>query len=247
MPQPQRSSDIVETHSERALGYGLTGLIMLAVGLILMRYQGEGWLTGLIWVLIVFGTIGIFYGLYCALQIRKVQVHKTSCPYCGFVNTLTDAPERDIACRSCNRMIPIVDGRVLPVQQVRCGYCNELNYYSEKTDLLICEYCNHEIPIAQADGQPRRHVPKGFALQDDDQLYELVLIAHGHKTEELISALQHMLALNRNQVKQMLTELPVTLLTGIPRKKAEMLQAQLTVHEAAAEFRPISSSGAPVR
>jgi hypothetical protein len=50
-----------------------------------------------------------------------------------------------------------------------------------------------------------------------------------------------MLALNRNQVKQMLEELPVTLLTGIPRRKAEMLKAQLTIHDGIAEMVPIAS------
>jgi hypothetical protein len=49
-----------------------------------------------------------------------------------------------------------------------------------------------------------------------------------------------MLALNRNQVKQMLDELPVTMLTGITKKKAEMLQAQLSIHDGEAEIRPIS-------
>jgi 4'-phosphopantetheinyl transferase EntD len=47
--------------------------------------------------------------------------------------------------------------------------------------------------------------------------------------------------LNRNQVKQMLDELPVTLLTGIPRMKAEFLQAQLTANDAVAEFRQLNS------
>ena len=74
-------------------------------------------------------------------------------------------------------------------------------------------------------------------------MYEFILVAHGHKTEDLIESLQRMLALNRNQVKQMLQELPVTLLTGITRQKAEMLQAQLALHEAATEFRPMTQSG----
>jgi hypothetical protein len=90
-------------------------------------------------------------------------------------------------------------------------------------------------------------LPSAFAVVDDDNLYELILIAHGHKTEELINALQHMLALNRNQVKQMLTELPVTLLTGIPRRKAEMLTAQLSIHEGLAEMRPLPNAETSVR
>jgi hypothetical protein len=49
-----------------------------------------------------------------------------------------------------------------------------------------------------------------------------------------------MLALNRNHVKQMFDELPVTLLTGIPRMKAELLQAQLATHGGFAEFKPVS-------
>jgi hypothetical protein len=240
MSQPQRSTDIVETHSEHALAYGLGGVVSLAAGFLLWKYQGDGWLLGLAWVLLVGGVAAIGYGIYCALQIRKVQSVGMACPYCGFANRFTEAPQSNVACRGCNRMIPIVEGKPLKVNQVRCGYCNELNYYSELNQVLICESCDHEIPISQADGSmPTKHIL--FATKDDTNLYELVLVTHtGHKTEELISTLQHMLALNRNQVKDMLTMLPVTLLTGITRKKAEMLQAQLSLHEASAEFKPVA-------
>jgi hypothetical protein len=81
---------------------------------------------------------------------------------------------------------------------------------------------------------------KAYAVTDDDRLYELVLTGTGHKNEELIASLQHMLALNRNQVKQMLSELPVAILTGISRKKAEMIQAQLSIHDGVAEFHPLT-------
>ncbi|MFX9012007.1 hypothetical protein ABTN18_19845, partial [Acinetobacter baumannii] len=60
----------------------------------------------------------------------------------------------------------------------------------------------------------------------------------GPKTEEMIDCLQHMLALNRNQVKQMFDELPVTLLTGIPKKKAELLSAQISSHGGTADISP---------
>ncbi|MFY9234041.1 MAG: hypothetical protein WAO58_06225 [Fimbriimonadaceae bacterium] len=240
MAQPQRSSDIVESHSEHALASSLGGLVALALGFLLWIYRGDGWLSGLALVLMIGGLVAIGYGIYSALQIRKVQSATLNCPYCDFTNRFTEAPMGDVSCRGCNRMISIDEGRVLKVMQVRCGYCNELNYYTEKNVALICESCNHEIPIAQADGNmPTKKLL--FASKEDDALYELVLISHGaHHTENLIAALQQMLALNRNQVKDMLMNLPVTLLTGIPRKKAEMLQAQLSIHEAAAEFRPVA-------
>jgi hypothetical protein len=126
---------------------------------------------------------------------------------------------------------------------VRCGFCNALNYFSEKTDVLLCEECNHEVPISHEEGHiPKKRLATGFAVEDDDRPYELILVAHGPKTDDLIQTLQTMLALNRNQVKQMLSELPVTLLTGIPKKKAEMLRAQLSIHEGAADCRPLDES-----
>lgn len=134
-------------------------------------------------------------------------------------------------------MIPIENGKPIKVTQVRCGYCNALNYYSEKTIGLLCEECNHEIPIARADGQMGQ---SRFAVVDDDKTYELRLIAFEHATEDLITTLQHALALNRNQVKQILEQLPCVLLTGIPRKKAEMISAQLSQHGASCQFTPIN-------
>jgi hypothetical protein len=40
----------------------------------------------------------------------------------------------------------------------------------------------------------------------------------------------------------MLTELPVTVLTGITRKKAEMLKAQLSLYDGEAEFHPMEEA-----
>jgi hypothetical protein len=241
MEKPTRSSDVVEVHSEHALAFGLGGVVALALGGLLLKYQGDGWLVGFAYVLVLGGIGAVIYAIYCALQIRKVESVSVACCYCHHDNQLVEMPTVDFSCLECHRMIPVAaDGRVLPVSQVRCGFCNELNYYSEKTEVLICEYCDHEIPIAQEEGKPTKHVPRGYAITEDDRLYELVLIAYGPKTEDLIAALQHMLALNRNQVKQMLTELPVTVLTGITRKKAEMLQAQLSIHEGASDIHPIT-------
>ena len=233
MPTVQRSSDVVESHSERAVMAGIGGIIVLALGVVLFIFRGDGMLIGLALVLLAGGAAAITYAIYCALQIRKVSSYDIVCPYCSSKVSLVSAPDRDVSCRSCLRMIPIVDGKPIHVTQVRCGYCNALNYYSDKTIALLCEECNHEIPISRSDGQTSQ---SRFAVVDDDKSYELRLIAYEHATEDLISTLQHSLALNRNQVKQMLQELPCTLLTGIPKRKAEMLSAQLTQHGASCQY-----------
>jgi len=236
---PERSSDVVEQFGMRALGAAIGGVIALVIAVILFIFRGDGALVGLAGVLALAGVAGIGYAIYEATQIKKVANVAVVCPYCQHKNRLTEQPHNDFACQGCYRMIPIApDGQVLGISQVRCGFCNFLNYYSAKTEVLLCEGCNREVPISVEDGHTPKHI--AFARRDDDNLYELVLLSNGgHKTEELISALQHMLALNRNQVKQLLNELPVTLLTGIPRMKAEVLQAQLTVNDAVAEFRPL--------
>jgi uncharacterized protein YbaR (Trm112 family) len=239
MPGIQRTSDLIEIIAERALTFAFVGFAGMAFAGLLLKYKGEGVFVPLAIVLIVIFLPLTLFSIYEATKIRKVSSHPVACPFCEANNELVEAPTEDIHCRSCNRMIPITDGKVLPVAQVRCGFCNTLNYYSDKTEVLLCEECNHEIPIAVEDGRPTKQMPSFYAVQDDDALYELVLVAHGYKTEDLINALQHMLALNRSQVKQLLSELPAVLLTGINRKKAEMLKAQLSVNDGLAEFRPI--------
>lgn len=240
MPRTQRSSDLVEIHSERAVTYGFSGLVGLGFATLLYVYRGDGMFVPLASIIgaLALGSVG--YAGYCITQARKVTAFDIPCPFCEFVNRMVSKPEEDVACQECHRMIPLQDGKPMAVQQVRCGYCNELNYYSDKTEILLCENCNHEIPISLADGRvSTKKVAAAFVVKDDEALYELVLVAHGPKTEELINTLQHMLALNRNQVKQILEELPVTLLTGISRKKAEMLAAQLAIHEGLAELRQL--------
>lgn len=241
---PMRKSDVIETIGEKAVGFSVLGVIAIIIGLLLSRYThlplGE-YIVGMSWVLIVGGVGMIGFSIYCGHEMRKVTGFRVTCPYCSGTNVLTEPPDNDFKCSNCHRVIPVKEHEVLPVFQVRCGYCNELNFYSEKNEVLICEKCDHEIPlVSEEEGKEIKHVPKAYAVTDDERLYELVLVNHSGHREELISALQHMLALNRNQVKELLDEVPVTLLTGITRKKAELLQAQLSIHGAGAEYRPLS-------
>lgn len=240
MPHVERTSDVVEIHWENALYYGLIGFLALFFFGLLYYYRGEGMLLNLAYTFLLIGLGSLGYGVRRAVEVRKVTAMAYTCPYCEGITELTEVPKDDFSCIECRRMVPIVDGEVVPVHQVRCGYCNSLNYYSEKTEFLVCEECNHEIPIHSDTGPASKAVPKYYAVTEDESLYELVLVAYGAgKSEELIECLQRMLALNRNQVKNILQELPVTLLTGITRRKAEMLQAQLSIHEGAAEARSL--------
>jgi hypothetical protein len=243
MPRVQRVSDVIELISEKAFYFGLGAIFFGGVSALLLVYRGQSKMfvpLGEILLLIALGMLG--YGTYIAWQARKVTREPVTCPFCQTVNEMVGSPDDDFPCANCHRMIPIKDSMVLEVYQVRCGYCNELNYYSDKTEALLCERCNHEIPIAREEDGPKKAIPLGFAVVDDEALYELVLTGAGHKEEELIHTLQQMLALNRNQVKQMLTELPVTLLTGINRRKAEMLKAQINIHDGEVEYRQMEEA-----
>ncbi|HEY0867036.1 MAG TPA: hypothetical protein VGE01_06655 [Fimbriimonas sp.] len=242
MPRAQRSSDLIEEHSEKAVTFGFSGLVGVAIAALLIAYRGEGMLVPFASIIGVLGLGSVGYAGYHIYLARQVTSVGVKCPFCDVVNKLISSPADDFTCSECHRLIPIKDGQPMSVQQVRCGYCNELNYYSDKTEVLLCETCNHEIPILQEEGKPSRRIASSYAVKEDENLYELILVAHGHKTEELIGSLQHMLALNRNQVKQLLTELPVTLLTGITRKKAEMLSAQLSLHEGLVEIRQLPNT-----
>lgn len=240
MAKVQRSTDLIEIISEQAVFclFGGAGFMFLAF--LLLRYRGDGIFVPLGWVLFIFGLALAGTAIVCTFKAKKVTGIGVKCPFCGVENGLLEPPEEDFACVGCHRMIPILDGEVMPVQQVQCGFCKTLNWYCEKTEVLICENCDREIPIAQEDDRPTKSIPKGYTIVDDDSLYELVLSEAGTKNEEVISVLQHMLALNRNQVKDILDQLPSTLLTGINRRKAEMLQAQLAVHGASADIRELS-------
>ncbi len=244
MSRAKRSSDLIETHVEQAIFYGAGAFVFGFFAWLVFRFWGRDSLYGpLAWVLTFFGILCLGVAIYRAWQCRKVGSVTHACPYCGELNALAEDLKDDFTCTGCHRSVPVESGAILSVDQVRCGHCNALNYYSKKTEILLCEECNHEIPIALEDGRiPTRKVPTGYAVVDDPNLYELVLVGEGPKHEEAIAALQQLLALNRNQVKEMLENLPVTLLTGIKRRKAEMIVAQLSIHGVEAEFRPLSAS-----
>ena len=148
-----------------------------------------------------------------------------------------EEPQSDYVCEECSRRVPVKDGKVLDVTGVRCGFCGSLNFMSEKTKVLICEECDREIPLLDPNTGEMRHVAKGFARVDDNAVYDLVLTKVGRDKEPLINSLQHILAMTRNQVKDMLDQLPTTLVKGVNRRKAEMLRAQIEANEGETELR----------
>lgn len=240
MPKTQRSTDVQEQFAERALMVAVPGVIALIIGIIMLIYRSPLFI-GLAWVLTVGGAVAVLYGGFEILRMRSVQSVAVPCPYCAYKNKLTETPMVDFTCTGCHRLIPIEEGRVLRVWQVRCGFCNELAYYSEKSTGLICEQCDREIPISVDEETYARKTIDTFTVHEDTNVYDLVLTHKGPKTEEMIAFLQKTLALNRNQVKQLLDEIPVMLLTGIPRKKAELLQSQIRMNGGNADFRVTGS------
>ncbi|MBS1717950.1 MAG: hypothetical protein JSS72_09500 [Armatimonadetes bacterium] len=241
MPRVEKRRDVIEIHWENALIYGFGGIFFFLMCGMLFHYRGEGTFIPLAWVLLIIGLACFGYGVKRAIMVREVTSQEYTCPYCEKVTELTKVAEADFTCEHCNRIIPIVDGEIIDVFTVNCGFCGHPNYYSDKTEFLICEFCDRQIPITRSDGSvPTVQLPSYYAVQEDNSLYELVLVDHGPRVEELTDCLQHMLSINRNQVKQMLGDLPVTLLTGISRRKAEMLQAQILMHDGEAQARSLT-------
>ncbi len=236
----KRTSDEREDLGYRVFVCLFPGLVSLALAYMLFYYQ-SAWLAGLKWVLLIGGVLGLAYGIYHLLQFFKIKSFDVQCPFCEAYNIFTEKPMEDVRCSECNRQIPIVDGHILQVFQVRCGYCNTLNWYNDTSTGLICEECDRVIPIAGAD-ESASPALKTFTRHDETLPYDLVLIDGGRKEEDLIPVLQQMLALNRNHVKNILNEIPVVLLQGVPKRKADLLAMQIQVHGGSAESRPSGSS-----
>lgn len=239
MGRPQRSSDLVETYSARALAAGIGGLVALAVAVFFYIFRGDSNAgLPLAIVIAVIGVASIVFACVSLVQVKKVSSFKLTCPMCGATNGFAEMPASDVTCAQCHRTIPIEDGKILPLNQVSCNYCHESNWYSAHTKTLLCEACGREIAIARPDGSPEAH--SSFAVQDDARPYELVLSAYGRDTEGLIGALQQHFGLTRAQAKVIMGELPHVLVTNVPRQKAEMLRLELSRHEAAVEARPVA-------
>ncbi|HXH60783.1 MAG TPA: hypothetical protein VNI20_05435 [Fimbriimonadaceae bacterium] len=237
MPDLDRSSNIKEIRTQRALMAMIPGGIGLFIAIVLFSYHAPSTI-GLRWVMLLASVGALGYGIWQLSLISKITTFDIVCPFCDGKNIFTEQPMDDVRCDHCNREIPIVNGRLLKVFQVRCGYCNALNWYSEKSTGLICEECDRVIPISTEEGQEATAAFTTFSRQDDDAPYNLMLIDAGPKHEEIIPVLQKMLALNRNQVKDIIDEVPVILLQGIPKKKADLLAAQIGAHDGRAKVAP---------
>ena len=232
-----RSSNIREERAQRAIMALIPGGIALCAALVMFAYPVEA-LSGLRMVLLLASIGAIGYGIWQFFEMRKVTSFTIVCPFCQGKNSFTEQPMSDVRCDKCNRDIPLEDGRTLQVFQVRCGYCSTLNWYSEKSTGLICEECDREIPISTDDAHTPTKAFHTFTRHDDDTPYNLVLIDAGPKREDIIPILQKMLALNRNQVKDLIEDVPIILLQGVPKKKAELMAAQIASHGGRADSAP---------
>lgn len=235
----ERASSIKEQYMTRGLFTVIPSAILIGLGAMFMYYNPI-W-TALGWVMIGIGLIILGYGITQFVKAGRVSSVEVRCPFCGNSNSFTEHPYDPVRCEGCQRQIPIVEGQVLRVAEVRCGYCNAINFYSERSIGLLCEQCEREIPISVDDNVFANRSMQDYSRQDDTGTYDLVLINGGTKHQEVIEALQHMLALNRNQVKAILEQTPTTLLQGIPKKKAEILTQELQQHGARAEYRATES------
>jgi hypothetical protein len=233
---PVKRSEIIETQWEKAITWGGLGIASFLIGLLIMKY-GTGWFqygkfqgvdfTAAGYPFLVASPVLLIVAALKAMGGRHVSTYTASCPYCGHDTEFTAQPQDDFTCEDCHRRVPVLNGNVLDVSGVRCGFCGALNFLSDKTKVLICEECDREIPLLDAQTGEMRHVIKGFARVDDDRLYELFLTDIGKDREALILSVQHMFAMTRNQVKETLEKMPASLIKGINRRKAEMLSAQI--------------------
>jgi len=239
MSDIQRSSDVVEEHAQQAFMYIGGGAIALVIGVVMAVYSSGQ--APLAWVMIAIGVPLEIVGIKHLIDAKKVTGVTLECPYCQYRNTMTEKPMNDFACRGCNRMIPVDNGVIMQVEQVRCGFCNHLNFYSARSHGLLCEECDSIIPIAGLESSSK--VISTYSRKEvDESSYELVLVSVERSTEELVATMQQMMALNRNQVKDIIENLPQPLLSGINHTKAEMLKAQLNTHKVTCEIRPYTPS-----
>ena len=117
----QRSSDIVEQYSAKALGAGIGGLVALGAGIVLFVGGAGPSMVGLASVLALAGVGLIGFAISCMVKAKQVGGVGVVCCYCQYKNMLTEAPTKDFTCQRCNRLVPIENGQVLEISQVRCG------------------------------------------------------------------------------------------------------------------------------
>jgi ribosomal protein S27E len=232
----ERSENVREELGARLTFIVIPAFILLVLGFLMVFVYPGAILIGLGWVFFLLGLAGVGYGIYLFTRTKKITEYSLDCPFCFAKNTFTAKPNSDVRCNDCARMVPILNGVVLQVFQVRCGYCQHLNYYSEKSTGLICENCDSVIPIATDEEPEALQVLEQYTRREESSVYDLVLTSEGNKTEKLISCLQQMLALNRNQIKLILDQTPATLFTGIPKKKAQLLQREIEAAGGQAEY-----------
>src|SRR5438105_11483481 len=158
---PVKRSDVIEVQWEQAITWGIFALLSLILGLMIFKY-GSGWFaygkeyqgldfTVAAYPLFALCPILFYMSIRKALSGRKETGYTATCPYCGHETVFVSEPMDDFSCEDCHRRVPVLDGKVLDISGVRCGFCGALNFMSEKTKVLICEECDREIPLLNVE------------------------------------------------------------------------------------------------
>jgi ribosomal protein L7/L12/ribosomal protein S27E len=234
----ERSGNLREKATQKALMAGVPGLILFIIGfLMVFVYPGELG-RGIAFVIFGAGIVGVAAAIYFVVQMRTITEFSIKCPFCSGKNTFLQSPQSDVRCVSCDRQIPIDNGKILAVDEVRCGFCNTLNWYNEKTVGLFCESCGRVIPISVDEGEEGVFALEKFGLQDDNTKYDIYLGKDHQNKEALIGELQRLLSTNRAVVKDLMDAAPVKILEGVPRRKAERIAKDIMDVGGYAEIEP---------
>lgn len=236
MEEPLKRSEILEREYSQSLIYGLAGVGALILAFLLLRYSEMFSFLGYLFLLAWLGLWG--YAGWRLYQLRSVPQYPLTCPYCKQETIFAEPPSSDFSCDHCLRRVPVEKGQVLEVFSVRCPHCGSTQQLSARAAVALCEECNHEIVLARAE---RVHLHHFAATDDETTPCELVLLSAGRDPEPLIQQLESLLAINRPSAKRILEQLPMVLLSGIPKRKAEILRLHLLEAGAQVELRVVQS------
>jgi DNA-directed RNA polymerase subunit RPC12/RpoP len=133
-----------ESVAQATIG-GIVGLIFAILAGVVFAYSGGS--APFVWVSAVIAAGCIGFAIYKFIQLSNIETTPAPCSYCKRINTLVGGIEKDFVCQHCNRLVPVQDGKIMPVLPIECEHCNAKNFFSMRSIKLICDACGRDIKL----------------------------------------------------------------------------------------------------
>jgi ribosomal protein L7/L12 len=171
------------------------------------------------------------------VDMPMVSAH---CPYCGGATEFPEYPTEDYTCEKCHRRVYFENGKMVEAKDVECTVCKAVHKVAVTAKSYTCDRCNRTLRL----DDPTKGVV-ATAETTVGQAFDVVLTEVGRNTTGVAMALQNVLVCNLPEARRQMQDLPLTIVKGVPERKADAVRSRFRELGATAVVRAVETESVP--